>query len=96
MTKTGSRRRHTAGFKAKAALAAVRGEETVSQLAARYSVHPNQIYAWKKALLDGAEQVFGGSAARADAEAEGQPAQLYEQIGRLKVENDFLSRRSGR
>ena len=96
MSKSGSRRRHTAAFKAKVALAALRGEETVAQLAARLSVHPNQIHKWKKALLYGAEEVFSGGRARAREESDGQVAQLYEQIGRLKVENDFLSRRSAR
>ena len=58
MTKKGSRRRHEASFKAKAALAAVKGDQTVAELSARFGVHPNRIYARKKALLDGSEEIF--------------------------------------
>ena len=93
MTSKNTRRRLTASFKAKVALAAIRGDETVAQLASRYSVHPNQIYAWKKALLSGAEQVFNRGQERADSETDAQLSQLYEQIGGLKVENGSVARR---
>ena len=66
------RRNHTPGFKAKVALAAIKGDRTVAELASAYGVHPNQIYAWKKQLLDGATSVFeggGGSGGTASAGA---------------------------
>ena len=89
------RRKHSPAFKAKVALEAVKGEETVAQLAGRYQVHPSQIQAWKKALTEGAAGVFGNGQdqkARSDA---GLVARLYQQIGQLKVERDFLEERSG-
>ena len=89
------RRKHSPAFKAKVALEAVKGEETVAQLAGRYQVHPCQIQAWKKALTDGAGGVFGNGQdqkARSDAAL---TARLYQEIGQLKMERDFLSERSG-
>ena len=94
MAKT--RKRPSPAFKAKVALAAVRGEETVPELAARFGAHPNQIYAWKRALLDHAAAVFERGHDRSDGEAEARVAPLYRQIGRLTVERDFLLRKSGR
>ena len=96
MTKKGSRRRHEASFKAKVALAAVKGDQTVAELSARFGVHPNQIYAWKKALLDGAEEIFAPGRSPSGQESEAKVAELYEQIGRLQVENSFLSKGLGR
>lgn len=86
------RNRYTPEFKAKVALAALRNEETLSELAARFGVHPTMINSWKRTLLDGAAEVFSkGRNSRKQSET--QVDDLYRQIGQLKVENDFLSKK---
>ena len=83
------RRNHTAEFKSKVALAAIRGEKTLSELAEQFDIHPNQITQWKSQLLEGAAGVFGE--AKADQAATTVDVKsLHAKIGQLTLENDFL------
>lgn len=87
------RKSHSAAFKAQVALAAVRGDRTVNELAAQFGVHPTLIHGWKKQLPAGAEAVFAGGA-KATGTPEDKSAELYEQIGRLKVELDWVKKKA--
>ena len=85
-----SRRKHSPSFKAKIALEAIKGEETIAQIASRFEVHPTLVTKWKKALQDEAASIFGEDHARKKKEDENLVGRLYQQIGQLKVEKDFL------
>jgi putative transposase len=88
------RKSYTPAFKAQVALAALRGDKTVNELAGQFGVHPTLIHDWKKQMLAGAEQVFpAGNKAEAAADAEAQKAELFEQIGRLKMELEWLRKK---
>ena len=89
------RKQYTGAFKAKIALEAIKGQRTVQELASGYGVHPNQISNWKRHLIAEAEEIFSGGRERRDAAEEVEKAELYQQIGKLQVQLDWLQKKSG-
>lgn len=90
-----SRKQYTARQKASVALAAVKGQQTINEIASEFGVHPTQVTQWKKHLQDQADQIFVADRGRQAAEDEAFIAQLYQEIGQLKYELDWLKKKSG-
>jgi transposase len=88
------RKKHSPSFKAKVALAALRGDQTVAELSSQFQVHPSRIHAWKRVMVEGAQELFQDGRSQGKAN-EALIAQLYRQIGQLTVERDFLEERCG-
>lgn len=89
------RKQHSANFKAQVALAAHKGDRTVNEMASRYGVHPTLIHGWKKQLVTQAEDLFAKGAKAAPVDAVAEKAELFEQIGRLKMELEWLKKKVG-
>ena len=90
---SGIRRRHGAAFKAKLALEAIKQDKTIAQLSSEYEVHSNQITQWKKRLIQESPNIFSGKRKKAIQDEEKLQDELYQQIGRLKVELDWLKKK---
>ena len=88
--------RYSAEFKAKVAKEALRGEETLAQLATRFGVHPNMVAQWKKQALEGLVETFADKNRKTKGSHEGEIKELHAKIGQLTVERDFLAKASGR
>ncbi len=93
---TKNRRKHSPSFKAKVALEALKGEATIAELASRFEVHPGQIRKWRNSLAEGAAGIFGDDQTQKKKDDAVLVAQLYQEIGKLKVERDFLENVLGR
>jgi transposase len=88
-----SKRKFNAEFKAKVALEAIREQNTVSEIAAKHQLHPNQISQWKKQFLDNSSAAFASGKEDGNSDHEAEMGKLYEQIGKLQVANDFLKKK---
>src|SRR5215210_1767516 len=92
-----TRRNFSAAFKARVALEALKEQQTLSELATKYELHPNQIVDWKKQLVSGSLRIFeSGKTIHPAAQDDKEKDELYRQIGQLKVENDWLKKKSER
>lgn len=91
----GKRRKHSAQFKAKVAIDAIKGEKTVAEISSFYGIHSNQISKWKKQALESLPGVFSKKRERENKDREVFEDELYKQIGQLKVELDWLKKNSG-
>ncbi len=91
----GKRKQYTAAFKAQVALAALKSDKTVNELAGQFGVHPTLIHEWKRHLLAGAEAVFANGSKTVTGATEAEKAELFEQIGRLKMELEWLKKKVG-
>jgi putative transposase len=89
------RKQHKSGFKAQVALEAIRNQRTIAEIASEYGVHPSQVNKWKKQVLDGVPTIFSGSYDKSKQDGEKLQAELYQQIGQLKVELDWLKKKLG-
>ena len=89
-----SRKRHDPGFKAKVAAEALKGIKTLSELAAEYDIHPVQISTWKKQLIENMADIFAKKPDKESKDSEKEVAELYRQIGQLKVENDWMKKKA--
>lgn len=89
------RKSFSSEFKAKVAIAALKGQQTVNEIAAEFGVHPTQVNTWKKQLLDSSADVFAKGRQKREQDFESEREQLYGQIGRLKVEVDWLKKKTG-
>lgn len=90
-----SRKSFTAAFKSKVAVEAIKGHRTTSELASEFDVHPTQINAWKKQLLESSADAFNGKSDRNQQSADVERDRLYAQIGKLQVELEWLKKKTG-
>jgi putative transposase len=89
------RKQHSGALKAKAAVDAIKGQRTISELASQYGVHPTQITKWKKQAIEGLPTIFSNQKEKAEKKREDLESELYQQIGQLKVELDWVKKKSG-
>ena len=89
----GKRKNHSSEFKAKVALEAIRSEKSIAEIASIFEIHPNQISLWKKQLLEEVPGIFSRKRVRENESSEAEKSKLYEEIGRMKVENEWLKKK---